>query len=195
MRRLRLPKIGPPKTKGFFEEYFYACLVSIFLVVTILGKAGGLSGYDALVVGAWVAGFTWMAGQLKGYFKEKSKEANGKTLAHQPQTPAGTGNGQLQLPPGMKPMIGPQWPLKSGPWPSRPKLGQLPTAQTPVTRPPIASAPAVSAPASTASAGPDPAAPRNPSKPAFVYERPTLPDRKPKLPHNWQGQKDKKPKR
>ena len=29
-------------------------------------------------------------------------------------------------------------------------------------------------------------------KPAFVYERPTLPDRKPKLPANWPGQPPKK---
>ncbi len=31
-------------------------------------------------------------------------------------------------------------------------------------------------------------------KPVFVYERPTLPDRKPKLPANWPGRQDKKPK-
>jgi hypothetical protein len=32
-------------------------------------------------------------------------------------------------------------------------------------------------------------------KPVFVYERPTLPDRKPKFPANWAGQPDKKPKK
>ena len=45
-------------------------------------------------------------------------------------------------------------------------------------------------------------APQAPGKPlppgkkqVFVYERPTLPDRPPKLPANWPGQRDKKPKR
>ena len=40
-----------------------------------------------------------------------------------------------------------------------------------------------------------PAGPGNPGKKAFVYERPTLPDRKPKLPNNWAGKQDKKPKK
>jgi hypothetical protein len=190
VRRLRLPKIAPRKTKSLFEEYFYACLGIIFLAVAILCKAGGMSGYDAVVVGAWLAGFVWMTRQVRGYYQEKSKATNGKTIEQPPQTPAGTGNGALQLPPSMKPMIGPQWPLKTGPWPTRPKLGQLPTAQTPVTRPPAASAPT-----NSRSSTPDQITPPNPNKPRFVYERPTLPDRKPKLPHNWQGQKDKKPKR
>jgi len=40
-----------------------------------------------------------------------------------------------------------------------------------------------------------PAAPGSQGKrPVFVYERPTLPDRKPKLPANWAGQQNKKPK-
>jgi hypothetical protein len=189
VRRLRLPKIAPPKTKGLFEEYFYAFLGIIFLSVAILCKAGGMSGYDAVVVGAWLAGFTWMTRQVKDYFAEKSKNTNGKTLELPPQPPVGAGNGKLQLPSGMKPMIGPQWPLKTGAWPTRPGLGQLPTAKKPVTRPQAASTPTI--PASTT---PDPALPGKPNKRAFVYERPTLPDRKPKLPHNWQGQKDKKPK-
>jgi hypothetical protein len=192
VRRLRLPKIAPRKTKSLFEEYFYACLGIIFLTVAILCKAGGMSGYDAVVVGAWLAGFVWMTRQVRGYYQEKSKVTNGKTIEQAPQTSAGSGNGALQLPSSMKPMIGPQWPLKTGPWPARPRLGQLPTAQTPITRPPAASAPT-----NSASSTPDPALPRNPNKPAFIYERPTLPDRKPKLPHNWQEQqkqKDKKPK-
>ncbi|HEX4542888.1 MAG TPA: hypothetical protein VH114_06955 [Candidatus Acidoferrum sp.] len=189
MRRLRLPKIAPTKTKGLFEEYYYIFVGVIFLVVAILCKAGGMSGYDAVVVGAWLAGFTWMTRQVKGYYAEKSKTTNGKTLESLPQAPAGTGNGPLQLPPGMKPMIGPQWPLKTGTWPTRPGLGQGLKAQAPVTRPTAALMPTT-----TASATPDPALPGSSNKRTFVYERPTLPDRKPKLPHNWQGQKDKKPK-
>ena len=39
-----------------------------------------------------------------------------------------------------------------------------------------------------------PATPNDPKKKAFVYERPTLPDRKPKLPNNWKKTDKKKPK-
>jgi hypothetical protein len=170
VRRLRLPKIGPSKTKGLFEEYFYVCVVLLFVIVAILGRAGGLSGYDALVVGLWVAGFTWFAGQLKNYFKEKSKPAREKNPTRTPEAPVQAANGPLALPPGMKPMIGPQWPLKTGP-------GSLKPAERP------------------AQAGATPAAPGSQNKPVFIYERPTLPDRKPKLPNNWPGQKNKKPKR
>ena len=170
LRRLRLPKIVPRKTKGLFEEYFYSILVVIFVVVAILGKAGGLSGFDALVVGAWLAVFIWFAQQLKGYFAEKSKVANGKTAESAPKAPVQEAKGPLPLPPWMKPMIGPQWPLKTGPWPARPRQTTVPPTRAP-------------------------AAPRNPNKPGFVYERPTLPDRKPKLPHNWRQDQGKKPKR
>jgi hypothetical protein len=170
LRRVRLLKIVPRKTKGLFEEYFYSILVVIFFVVAILGKAGGMSGFNALVVGAWLAVFIWFARQLKGYFAEKSKVARGKTVEPAPKTPVQEAKGLLLLPPWMKPMIGPQWPLKTGPWPARPRLTKVPPTQAP-------------------------AAPRNPNKPRFVYERPTLPDRKPKLPHNWRTDQGKKPKR
>jgi len=170
VRRLRLPKIGPSKTKSLFEEYFYALLVVIFVAVAILGKAGGLSGFNTLVVGAWVTAFIWFSRQLKGYFAEKSKVANGKAAEPAPKAPVQEAKGPLPLPPWMKPMIGPQWPLKTGPWPARPRQTTAPPAQAP-------------------------AAPRNPNKPGFVYERPTLPDRKPKLPHNWRRHEGKKPKR
>ncbi len=171
VRRLRLPKIGPSKTKSLFEEYFYTLLVVTFVVVAILGKAGGLSGFNTLVVGAWVTAFIWFSRQLKGYFAEKSKVANGEAAEQAPKVPVQEGKGRpLPLPPWMKPMIGPQWPLKTGPWPARPRHTTVPPTQVP-------------------------AAPRNPNKPGFVYERPTLPDRKPKLPHNWRRHEGKKPKR
>lgn len=150
-------------TKGFFEEYFYGCLVAIFLAVTILMKAGGMSTYNATVLGLWATGFTWFARLTKQYFEEKSnppmKKKAKPPVKTQPQ------NGKAQLPAGTKPMIGQQWPLKS-PQP-------LPQA-------------------SQSSPAP---APGNKQKPAFVYERPTLPDRKPKFPANWAGAQDKKPKR
>src|SRR6267143_1684622 len=138
VRKVRLLKIGPRNTKSLFEEYFYAFVVSICVAVAILGKAGGLSGYDAIVTGLWAGGFTWFAGQLRRYRKEGARPAQRSV---------------------------------------RPAREARKPAQTP------------------APAGQAPGAPSNPSKPAFVYERPTLPDRKPKLPNNWPGRADKKPKR
>src|SRR5256885_9642110 len=89
VRRVRLPKIGLQKTKSLFEEYFYAFLVTISVVVTILGKAGGLSGYDAIVTGLWVGGFTWFAWQVSRYRKEQAGTGSGEktreTLAAPPQ--------------------------------------------------------------------------------------------------------------
>ena len=161
VRRVRLLKIGPRKTKSLFEEYFYGFLVAICLVVMILGKAGGLSGYDAVVTGLWVGGFTWSAWVLRRYWKEQtgtgSIEKSRQAVQGPPQMM------KKPLPPNMKPMIGQQWPMKMPP-------GARPPAQTAQTSTP-----------------PE-------KKRAFVYERPTLPDRKPKLPNNWAGQPDKKPK-
>jgi len=161
IKRVRLLRIAPPKTKGLFEEYFYGFLVAIFLVLFILLKAGGMDTSAALIVGLWVAGLSWFARQLKSYHKEKSEPAAkkkrveaAKKIAAQPA--------KMPTQPILKPMIGPQWPLKTGG-----TSGQ-------------------------AKAKPNPAPPNGKSKPAFVYERPTLPDRKPKLPANWPGQPPKK---
>jgi len=169
IKRVRLLRIGPPKAKGLFEEYFYGFLVGIFLVLFILLKAGGMDTSTALVAGLWVAGLTWFARQLKSYLKEKSEPAAKRKGVEAPKTAAQP----PKMPPSpiLKPMIGPQWPLKTGGTPGQGK--------------------------------PSPGPPNGKSKPAFVYERPTLPDRKPKLPANWPGQPpkketgqhDKKPKR
>lgn len=48
------------------------------------------------------------------------------------------------------------------------------------------------APGAPMQTGPIPSPQNGKAKPAFVYERPTLPDRKPKLPANWPGQPPKK---
>src|SRR5262245_3780226 len=122
VRRLRLPKIGPSKSKGFFEEYLYVLLAVVFVATTILGKAGGLSGFNALVMRAWTTAGLWFASQWKGYLAEKEKAANGKALvaAAAPRTEAS--KGPMARPPGMKPMIGPQWPAKPTPWPMRRSL-------------------------------------------------------------------------
>src|SRR5881398_1865563 len=170
VRRLKLPKIGPTKTTNFFEEYLFALLAFVFFAVTILGCAH----------------------QLKDYFTEKSKTENGKTSAPQPQAATETTKGPLPLPSGMKPMIGLQWPVKSGARPSWPKLPpksppkllkEQPAAPEPqAIQPPAATWPQTSQ------------ADSNDKKRAFVYERPTLPDRKPKLPNNWGDLNDQKPK-
>jgi len=189
VKRIRLLKIGPPlKTKSLFEEYFYGFVAAMCLAVMILGKAGGLTGYNAVVSGLWVGAFLWFARQVRGYRQEQAKAGSREKAKQAVQAPAQMMN--QPLPPNMKPMIGPQWPLKTSPGTTR----AWPTQR--VVRP----APQESkkaAPGSTpapASDGPAPAAPGNPNKPAFVYQRPTLPDRKPKLPANWAGQPDKKPK-
>lgn len=187
VRRLKLPKIGPTKTINFFEEYLYALLAVVFFVVAILGKAGGFSAYNAVVIGAWVTAILWCAHQLKDYFVEKSKAENGKAPEPQPQARAEAPKGPLPLPPGMKPMIGLKWPVKPG---ARPSWPRLPKEQTASTTQPQAIQPPMETPAQTSQTNSN-------EKKAFVYERPTLPDRKPKMPNNWvdpngKNQKDKK---
>ena len=123
VKRIRLLKIGPRKTKSLFEEYFYGFLGAITLVVMILGKAGGLSGYDAIVTGLWVGGFTWCAWVLRRYQREKAStgvmEKSKQETQAQPRVRA------KPLSPNFKPMIGPQWPLKAQPGAALPaKPGQ-----------------------------------------------------------------------
>src|SRR6267378_2491111 len=113
VRRVRLLKIGPPTAKSLFEEYFYVFVVMISLAVTILGKAGGLSGYDAIVTGLWAGGFTWFAWQVRRYRKERA--STGSTEKSRPAFQAPRQVMKQPLPPNMKPMIGPQWPLKTSP--------------------------------------------------------------------------------
>src|SRR5712672_2071309 len=171
IRRVRLPKIGPRSTKGLFEEYFYWFVGTISVAVMILGKAGGLSGYDAVVSGLWIGGFLWSASVLRRYRKEQAGTARLEKFKQEAQAaPQLAKNG---LPVNMKPIIGPQWPLKGAPV-MRKKLKPAAPVQTAQPQaPPPASAE---------------------KKRAFVYERPTLPDRKPKFPANWAGKQDKKPK-
>ena len=158
IKRVRLLKIGPAKPEGLFEEYFYGFLVAILLVVSILLKAGGLEASTALIVGLWVAGVIMLARQVRSFFKEKSQPAAKRKGFEAEKAPAQ--HAKIPTQPNLKPMIGPQWPLKTGG-----AVGQ---------------------------AKPGPSAPNGKSKPAFIYERPTLPDRKPKLPANWPGQSPKK---
>lgn len=191
VRSLKLPRIGQTKTKSVFEEYFYILLVLVFLSVAILGKAGGFSTYNALIVAAWITAAIWFARQWRGYLAEKAK--NEETVAPPAPAPGLAPKRSLPAPPGMKPMIGPQWPVRPGAqtvWPKSPKRPKKVVPAAPGVRP-----------------SPVPAQQNQTSetnspekKQRFVYERPTLPDRAPKLPNNWvhpdkKKAKNKKPKR
>jgi hypothetical protein len=192
VKRIRLLKIGPPrKTKSLFEEYFYGFVAAICVAVMILGKAGGLSGYDAIVVGLWVGGFTWSAWVLRRYRKEQAEGGPGEKFKQAAQAPAQTAN--KPLPANMKPMIGPQWPLKTLPGTTR--AWPVQRVVRPAPQESKKAAPAQAPTPATTPAGAASGAPSDPKKPAFVYQRPTLPDRKPKLPNNWAERQDKKPKR
>jgi len=129
-KKLRLPKIGPPKRKGLFEEYFYAFLVIIFAVVAILGVAGGMEGYNAVIAGLWFAVFTWFAEQLRRYFKEKSSPAALKKEAQKAK--AQLAATKVPLSPNLKPMIGPQWPLKTDKEPAQAGAKPAPPGKKPV---------------------------------------------------------------
>src|SRR5467141_3418347 len=184
IRKIRLLKIGPRKSKSLFEEYFYGFAIAISLVVMILGKAGGLSGYDAIVTGLWVGGFMWAAWVLRRYRKEQASPGRIEKYTQAVQKPQQASAKPLSA--NFKPMIGPQWPLKAVPGASRPVQRSVrPTQDS--SKPTQTPGPAGQTPGA-------PEAPSNRGKRAFVYERPTLPDRKPKLPANWAGKPDKKPK-
>jgi len=183
---VRLLKIVPRKSKSLLEEYFYRFVAAICLSVMILGKAGGLSGYDAVVTGLWVGAFLWFARQVRNYRKEHAVTA---TIEQSNQAvPAPPQLMKNLLPPNMKPMIGPQWPVKTLSGVTRPRLQRPPVPTRDSARRAQPPAPAGQAPGA-------PVVPSNPGKRGFVYERPTLPDRKPKLPNNWAGKQDKKPKK
>src|SRR5882762_251263 len=181
VRKVRLLKIVPRKSKSLVEEYFYGFVAFICVAVMILGKAAGLSAYDAVVTGLWVGGFLWFAWQVRRYRKEQA--SSGAIEQSKQAVPAPPQLMKNALPPNMKPMIGPQWPVKTLPGVARPRL----------QRPPVAAREPIQPAQPPAPAGQIPGAPGNPGKRAFVYERPTLPDRKPKLPNNWAGKQDKKP--
>jgi hypothetical protein len=205
VRKLRLPKIALIKRKGLFEEYPYVFLAAIFIGVAILGKAGSMSGFNAVVAGAWIAAFVWFATQLRGYFAQKSKAANEKRTVTQTEEQTTVPQGPPLLPPGMKPMIGLQWPVKPGARPAWPRLPKEKRTQ-PGARASISKAastpqeqpvqkPSVQAPPVPGPPNRVPSEEPAERKEGFVYERPTLPERKPRLPHNWPKPRKPKPKR
>src|SRR5438309_10634273 len=117
IRRVRLLKIVPRKSKSLLEEYFYRFVAVICVAVMILGKAGGLSGYDAVVTGLWVGAFLWFARQARNYRKQQAVTA---TIEQSKQAvPAAPQLMKNALPPNMQPMIGPRWPAKLAPGAAR----------------------------------------------------------------------------
>jgi hypothetical protein len=181
IRRVKLLKIGPKKSVSLFEEYFYGITAAITLTAIVLGKAGGLGGYEAVVMGLWIGAILWFGRMFWKYREGKGikeqAERTKKALQEQADLAA------TALASKLKPMIGPQWPLKGkngGRAPARPvpQARQVQPGQVVRQEQPEQAAP-----------------PSVPAKrPGFVYERPTLPDRPVKLPANWRGQQDKKPK-
>src|SRR5437879_4970760 len=154
IKRIRLLKIGPRKSKSLFEEDFYGFAIAICLVVMILGKAGGLSGYDAVVIGLWVGGFMWCAWVLRRYRKELAGPGRIEKSA---QAVEKQQVGAKQLSGNFKPMIGPQWPLKPAQGATRPVQRSVRPAQE-LLKPTQTPGPA----------GQAPGAPGDPGKTAFV---------------------------
>jgi len=114
VRGVRLLKISPRTTKSLFEEYFYGFVVMVSLAVTILGKAAGLSGYEECNRYRTVGGrihVVRLAGEALPERASKSRlgEKSRRAVQAPPQMM------KQPLPPNMKPMIGPQWPLKTLP--------------------------------------------------------------------------------
>jgi hypothetical protein len=161
-----IPKIAQRNGPSFFQEYFYFFLVGITLGVMLLLKGSGMKGTDAIVLGMWLGAILWFARQVQAYFRDKKKAAEPARAAKQPGPLASGEKEKWEPPKGMKPMIGPQWPLKSG----------------------TAGSESPKAPAEEEKEK------EKENKPGFVYQRPTLPGRKPKLPANWSSQDKKKPK-
>src|SRR5947208_13663736 len=104
VRRLKLPKIGRTRTKSLVEEYFYLLLALVFLRVAILGKAGGFSTYNALIVAAWLTALIWLAQQWRAYLAEKSKTENEKNVQPRDSARDKTLSSPPSPPPTMKQM-------------------------------------------------------------------------------------------
>src|SRR5437879_3715907 len=155
IKRIRLLKIGPRKGKSLFEEYFYGFAIAISLVVMILGKAGGLSGYDAIVIGLWAGGFMWCAWVLRRYRKEQASPGRIEKSTQAVEKPQQVSAKQLSA--NFKPMIGPQWPLN--PAQGTPRQLQRSVKPTQSLKPAQAPGPA----------GQGPGTPGDPGKRAFVY--------------------------
>src|SRR5947207_13842169 len=115
----------------------------ISLAVTILRQAGGLSSYDAVVTGLWAGGFTWFTWQVRRYRKERASPGSTEKSRQAVQAPP-----QMMkqpLPPSMKPMMRPQWPLKTLPGAAKSVKRLVNPAQVP-TQPAQTAAPARQAP-------------------------------------------------
>src|SRR2546430_7066151 len=75
IRRVRLLKIVPRKSKSLLEEYFYRFVAVICVAVMIFGKTGGVGGYDAGGTGLWGGAFLWFCRQVRDYRKQPAVTA------------------------------------------------------------------------------------------------------------------------
>jgi len=79
----------------------------------VLGKAGGLSGYDAIVTGLWWVASCGSAGNCG--ITRKAQAITGSIERTMQAAQASPEIMKNSLHPNMKPMIGPQWPMKTLP--------------------------------------------------------------------------------
>jgi predicted lipid-binding transport protein (Tim44 family) len=161
-KKFVIPKIALRNTPSFFQEFFYYFLAAITLGMMLLLKGSGMSGSNAIVIGLWMGAILWFAQMARGYFKARNKPTSPSAAPKQPGADANLEKKKWEPPKGMKPMIGPQWPL----FPGSPGAGISNVTS----------------------------ADEKKNKPGFVYERPTLPGRRPRLPANWSSKDKKKPK-
>src|SRR6266852_1475144 len=83
VKPLRMKNVRP---KSFFEEHYYAVLLAMLCIVTILLKAGGMSFKDASLAGLLFTALVFFATQVARYFKERSSPgAEAKIAARPPQ--------------------------------------------------------------------------------------------------------------
>jgi hypothetical protein len=80
--RIRLPLVGQVKTKSLYEEYYYPLLLIFAAGLILLLKAGGMSFYDASVLGLWIGAIVFFLTQVIRYFRFKADpEAEAQDVA------------------------------------------------------------------------------------------------------------------
>ena len=70
--RLRLPALRQEQRKSIFAEYPYVFFAVAFLAIALLGKSGGMSLRDALIIAAWIVSIAYFIWQVVRYRKDKS---------------------------------------------------------------------------------------------------------------------------
>lgn len=70
--RFRLPTPKPLLQMSLLQEYPYVFLVAFFAAVALLGRAAGLSLWDAVILSAWLGSILFFGWQLWRYLKYRS---------------------------------------------------------------------------------------------------------------------------